>query len=230
MDRVACSGFFRFIEAVDDDSEGAVAGHVAGGAEVVHGDVEGNHESLLVVAEAKHGVQHAEGCHDGAAGHAGGGDHDHTEHQDEAGQVGEFHGITLHEHECYGAGHNLEGAAREVDGGAERHHKAGHVLVHAVGDGLAQGHGDGGGAGLGAKGGDIGGQHAPEHEQRVLAGNEPCHAVLEEQHPDVQQEDNADDLDEDVQDAQRLSGYDMFSTMPKMKMGSRGIITLPMVR
>ena len=40
------------VQAVDDDGEGAIAGYVAGGAEGVHCDVEGNDECLRIGIEA----------------------------------------------------------------------------------------------------------------------------------------------------------------------------------
>ena len=194
------------VESVDDDGEGAVAGDVACGAEVIHGDVEGNHDGLFLVAEAEHGAEHAEGGHDGAARHAGGGYHDDAEHEDEAGHLREVHRGALHHHDGHGAGHDFEGAAGEVDGGAEGHHKAGHIAVHAVGNGLAQGDGNGGGAGLCAQGGEVGGQHVQQQGEGISAGNEAGNAVLEDEHANVQHEDDADDADEDVQNAHGLPG------------------------
>ncbi len=44
---------FRGEVVVDDDGDGAVAGDVAGGAEAVHGDVQGYHKGLLRRAEAQ---------------------------------------------------------------------------------------------------------------------------------------------------------------------------------
>ena len=41
-------------DAVDYDSDGAVAGDVAGCAETVHGDVEGDHQRLCFLVEAEH--------------------------------------------------------------------------------------------------------------------------------------------------------------------------------
>jgi hypothetical protein len=42
------------VQFVDDDSEGTVASDVAGGAEGVHCDVEGNHQRLGVRIEAQY--------------------------------------------------------------------------------------------------------------------------------------------------------------------------------
>jgi len=42
-----------FEEALDDQGDGAVACDVAGGAEAVHGDIERNHERLLLGIEAQ---------------------------------------------------------------------------------------------------------------------------------------------------------------------------------
>ena len=42
------------LQAVDDDGEGSVTCYVAGGAEGVHRDVEGDHERLGIRTEAQH--------------------------------------------------------------------------------------------------------------------------------------------------------------------------------
>lgn len=44
-------------ETVDDDRQGAVTGYVAGGAEGIHGDVEGDHQGIVSLAEAENGAQ-----------------------------------------------------------------------------------------------------------------------------------------------------------------------------
>ena len=41
-------------EASDDLGDGSVAGDVAGGAEAVHGNVEGNHEGVVGLGETEH--------------------------------------------------------------------------------------------------------------------------------------------------------------------------------
>ncbi len=47
---------FALHDAVYDEGDGSVAGHVAGGAEAVHGDVEGYHQGLVGLREAQHGA------------------------------------------------------------------------------------------------------------------------------------------------------------------------------
>ena len=45
------------VQAVDDDGEGTIASNVAGGAEGIHRDVEGNHERLSFRTEAQNASQ-----------------------------------------------------------------------------------------------------------------------------------------------------------------------------
>ena len=72
------------VEFINNESQCTVARYIASGAEVVHGDVEGNHEGLLLLAEAQHGLQHSQSGHDGTTRHAGSSNHDHPQHQDKA--------------------------------------------------------------------------------------------------------------------------------------------------
>ena len=52
---LVCCFFLRLaMQTVDDDGEGAVAGHVAGRAEGIHGDVEGDDEGLGFGGETQH--------------------------------------------------------------------------------------------------------------------------------------------------------------------------------
>ena len=188
-----------FVETVDDNGKGAVSGDVAGGAEIVHGDVEGNHECLFGFAEAEHGLEDAQGGHDGTAGYTRGGYHDDAEHEDEVAHGREVDGHAAHEHDGNGAGHDFERAAGEVDGGTKGDDKAGYILVYLVTESLLQGDGDGGGRGLGAQGSEVSRHHAPEQQQGILPRYEPGHAVLQQQDADVQQEDDTDDLEEYAQ-------------------------------
>lgn len=193
------------IKSVDDDGEGSVAGDIAGSAEVVHGDVEGNHECLFRIPEAKHGMEDAQGGHDGTARYSRSRHHDDTEHEDEANHDGGDNRAALHKHDGDGAGHDFECAAGEVDGGAEGNDESCHILVNFVAECLLQGDGDGGGGRLRAQCGEVGRHHAPEQQQRILAGYQPGHNVLQQKHADVQQEDDTDDFDEYAQQICRLS-------------------------
>lgn len=182
-----------------------ISRHVAGGSEAVHGDVERNHQRLCRFIEAQHGLQDAQRCHDGASRHARGSHHRDAQHEDEAGKQGEVVGHALHNHQGKCARHNLQRAARQVDGGAKRDDEAGNVVGNTVLPGLFQRHGDGGGTRLRAESGEVGRHHTPQELEGILADKQCRDAVLEQQQEDVQQEDDADNLDEDHQDAEHLS-------------------------
>ena len=59
-DRLYLSGFLFGEKAVDDGSEGAVAGDVASCTEAVHRDVECDHQGYHLFVETEDGLQEAD--------------------------------------------------------------------------------------------------------------------------------------------------------------------------
>ena len=155
---------------VDNKGYGSVAGHVAGSAEAVHGNVDGYHEPLQVGIKAEHAAQQSEGGHDGTTRHTGGGNHGDGQHHDEADIGAEIAGKPHAERDGVGHSGDFKYAARHVDGGAEGHGEACRFGAHTVLDGLLKGYRDGGGTRCSAEGGDVGGQHGDERVEGVWRG------------------------------------------------------------
>ena len=168
------------VYAVHDYGDGSVARHVAGGAEAVHGDVEGNHQGLGRLVEAEHSLEHTQCSHDGTAGNPGCGDHGDAEHEDEAAEIERVYGYAGHHHDGHGAGGDFHRAARQVYGGAQGNNKGGDVFAHPVFKGLGQRDRYGGCRRLGAQRRGVGGQHVLEQAQGILAGYESGQRELDE--------------------------------------------------
>ena len=58
------------VQAVDDDGEGTIASYIAGGAEGVHSDIEGDDERLSFRTEAQYASQWAQCRHRRSAWYA----------------------------------------------------------------------------------------------------------------------------------------------------------------
>jgi len=71
------------MQFVDNDSEGAVASHVAGCAERVHCDIEGDDESLSLRTEAQYASHWSQGSHYCSARYAWSSYHADTQEHDE---------------------------------------------------------------------------------------------------------------------------------------------------
>lgn len=130
---------------VNEQCQCPVSGNVAGCAETVHGNVEGNHQGLCILVEPQHGRQDAERSHNRTSRNARRGYHRYSQHEDEAGKHLEIIRNVLHHHEGQGAGHNLQGASGQMNGGAQGDDKSGDAFVHSVLYGLFQGDGNRGG-------------------------------------------------------------------------------------
>lgn len=148
-------------EAIGPQGDHAVTGDVAGGAEAVLRQIEGNHQGDGGLTEPQHGGEQTQRGHHAATRCTRRGDHDDTQHHDE-GQ----HGVDARngqmfgeEHHRGGTGHQGNGGATEVNGGTQRHGEVGDAVAHAVVLARLQGNRNGGGARHGTQRGEIGRQH-----------------------------------------------------------------------
>ncbi len=148
-------------EAIRPQGNHAVTGDVAGGAEAVLCQIEGDHQGDGGFTETEHGGEQAQRRHHATTRGARCGDHDHPQHHDE----GE-HGLDARngqmlgeEHHRGGAGDQGNGGATEVNGGTQRHGEVGDTVAHPVVLARLQGDRNGGGARHGPQRGEVGGQH-----------------------------------------------------------------------
>ena len=120
------------MQTVDDDGEGAVAGYVAGRAEGVHGDVEGDDEGLGFGGKTQHARQGTEGCHGRSAGNAWSRHHADGQQQDEMEKERQAVRQSADETDGQRATGNLHHRTGNMDGGAERNTKTGDFIAHPV--------------------------------------------------------------------------------------------------
>ena len=189
---------------IDDHGDRSVTRDVASCAEAVHGDVERNHQCLVVLRKAEQRLKYAERCHNRSAGHTGCRHHRHAQHADETCHLSRFKGNPLRQHQGYGASHNLQDAAREMNRGAEGNDEAADAFAHSVFQRAAEGEGNRCGGRLSAQSGEIGGHHVPQQSQRIAAVERTSHRELKDEQEHVHDENHADDFGEDEQNVEDL--------------------------
>ena len=128
---------------IHHDGYRPVARHVAGGAEAIHRDIQGDHQRLQGLIESKHTLQYAQGRHNRPARNARRRDHRDTQHHNKPAEVRQQDRLSAHVQDSHRAGGDFHRATRQMDGSAERDGKNGDALAHAVLDGLRQRHRNG---------------------------------------------------------------------------------------
>ena len=193
---LAGAGCLVLEELVDDEGDGTVTGHITSRAKTVHSNIKGNHECLLFGIKAQYALQNAQCRHDGSTRNTRSCHHHDAKHENESCEHTYVEGHALHEHERHSAGSDFHGAAREVNGGAQGHHKARNAAGDTILLATAERDGNGGGARRGAECGEVGGQHFPEQFQGIALGDGPGDAVLCQQQHYMHGKDDAYDGDE----------------------------------
>ena len=179
--------------AINNERDRAVARHVRRGTEGIQRDVGGDHERDLRVVEAQHRAEQAGGRHDGATGHAGGGDHRDAEHEDEADPLEGGHRQALGQDDREREREDLRGRAGQVDRRAQRDGEGSNRVGHAVLLRLTQRHRDGRGRGGRAERRQVGGHHREQRLNGVAAGDDTGEAELGQQDDDLEDQDHDHD-------------------------------------
>ena len=94
----------------------SIARDIACGAETVHSDIKGYHQSLGLLVETEHGLQKTERGHDCSARYSWSRNHSNTQHAYKAHKHSEIIRHALHDHQGKSAGYYLERASGHVDG------------------------------------------------------------------------------------------------------------------
>lgn len=193
-------------ESVNDEGDGAVAGYVAGGAEAVHGYVEGDHEGLVCLGETEHACQDAQGGHDCATGHSGSRDYRDAYHTDKPGKHTHIVWHSFHYHQRDSARHNLHGTSGHMDSSTKGYDEPDHVFSDSHLDCLTESDGDSGSRRLSAEGREVSGEHCPQQFERISPHKESGYAILEYKQEDVHGENHKDYLREGCEHGCHLSG------------------------